>query len=91
MNKPLRNFNLVHALGDMAIGREARSVVDDHAAVRLWLRLQSCSMQIEREIRALLRQNFDTTLPLSTRWKRTPRSSGTRTAPGSRGTRRWGR
>ena len=57
MNKPLRNFNLVHALGDKAIGREARSVADDHAAVRLWLRLLSCSTQIEREIRARLRSS----------------------------------
>ncbi len=63
MNKPLRSFRLVHALSDKAIGREARSVADDHAAVRLWLRLLSCSTQIEREIRARLRQTFDTTLP----------------------------
>jgi DNA-binding MarR family transcriptional regulator len=63
MNKPLRDFKLVQALGDKAIGREARSVADDHSAVRLWLRLLSCSTQIEREIRARLRQRFDTTLP----------------------------
>lgn len=63
MNKPLRDFKLVQALGDKAIGREARSVVGDHSAVRLWLRLLSCSTQIEREIRARLRQKFDTTLP----------------------------
>ena len=63
MNKPLRDFRLAQALGDKSIGREARSVADDHASVRLWLRLLSCSTQIEREIRARLRQNFDTTLP----------------------------
>ena len=63
MNKPLRDFKLVQALGEKAIGREARSLADDHAAVRLWLRLLSCSTQIEREIRARLRQKFDTTLP----------------------------
>jgi DNA-binding MarR family transcriptional regulator len=56
-------FKLVHALGDAAIGREARSAADDHAAVRLWLRLLSCSTQIERVIRTRLRERFDTTLP----------------------------
>jgi DNA-binding MarR family transcriptional regulator len=63
MNRPLRSFNLVHALGDHAIGREARASVDDHLAVKLWLRLLSCSTQIEREIRRRLREQFDTTLP----------------------------
>jgi DNA-binding MarR family transcriptional regulator len=63
MNKPLRNFRLVQALGDKAIGREARAAIDDHSAVKLWLRLLSCSTQIERAIRVRLRQRFDTTLP----------------------------
>jgi DNA-binding MarR family transcriptional regulator len=56
-------FKLVHALGDAAIGREARAAAGDHAAVRLWLRLLSCSTQIERTIRTRLRESFDTTLP----------------------------
>jgi DNA-binding MarR family transcriptional regulator len=51
------------ALGDEAIGREARTAVDDHAAVKLWLRLLSCSTQIERVIRTRLRERFETTLP----------------------------
>jgi DNA-binding MarR family transcriptional regulator len=63
MNKPLRNFELVQSLGDRAIGREARAAADDHSAVKLWLRLLSCSTQIEREIRARLRKRFETTLP----------------------------
>jgi DNA-binding MarR family transcriptional regulator len=63
MNKPLRDFRLVHALGDKAIGREARSAADDHSAVKLWLRLLSCSTQIERIIRTRLRERFETTLP----------------------------
>jgi DNA-binding MarR family transcriptional regulator len=50
-------------LGDDAIGREARAAADDHAAVKLWLRLLSCSTQIERVIRSRLRDRFDTTLP----------------------------
>ena len=51
------------ALGDEAIGREARTAADDHAAVKLWLRLLSCSTQIERVIRTRLRERFETTLP----------------------------
>jgi len=58
-----RDFELVRALGDAAIGQEARALVSDPAAVRLWLRMLSCSTQIEREIRSLLRQRFKTTLP----------------------------
>jgi DNA-binding MarR family transcriptional regulator len=59
----IRSLNLVSPLGDNDIGREARSVASDHSAVRLWLRLLSCSTQIEQEIRTRLRQRFATTLP----------------------------
>jgi DNA-binding MarR family transcriptional regulator len=58
-----RHFKLVQALGEDGIGREARAAPDDHAALRLWLRLLSCSTQIEQEIRLRLRQRFGTTLP----------------------------
>ncbi|NML17283.1 MarR family winged helix-turn-helix transcriptional regulator [Azohydromonas caseinilytica] len=58
-----RSFRLVQSLGEEGIGREARAVPDDHSAVRLWLRLLSCSTQIEQEIRLRLRQRFGTTLP----------------------------
>ena len=50
-------------LGEQHIGREARAVHDDHQAVKLWLRLLSCSTQIEQEIRSRLRKRFATTLP----------------------------
>jgi DNA-binding MarR family transcriptional regulator len=50
-------------LGEQHIGREARAVQDDHQAVKLWLRLLSCSTQIEQEIRSRLRKRFATTLP----------------------------
>lgn len=59
----VRNFNLVRVLDADTIGREARAVSTDHSAVRLWLRLLSCSTQIEQEIRTRLRQRFGTTLP----------------------------
>jgi DNA-binding MarR family transcriptional regulator len=43
--------------------RETASRTDDHQALRLWLRLLTCSQLIEREVRARLRGRFDTTLP----------------------------
>ena len=36
---------------------------DDHASLRLWLRLLSCTTAIERHMRERLRLRFDTTLP----------------------------
>lgn len=46
-----------------APGREAGLSHADHQAVRLWLRLLSCSTQIEQVIRSQLRTEFSTTLP----------------------------
>jgi len=43
--------------------RETRATVDDHRALRLWLRLLTCSQLIEREVRRRLRSRFGTTLP----------------------------
>ncbi len=43
--------------------RETAARTDDHRALRLWLRLLTCSQLIERAVRARLRQRFDTTLP----------------------------
>ena len=51
------------ALDAQTIGREARSTDADHSAVKLWLRLLSCSTQIEQDIRRRLRQRFGTSLP----------------------------
>jgi DNA-binding MarR family transcriptional regulator len=51
------------ALDDKRIGFEGRAAEDDHLSVKVWLRLLSCSTQIEREIRELLRLRFATTLP----------------------------
>ena len=57
------NFSLLRVVDDENIGREARAVSGDHLAVKLWLRLLSCSTQIEQQIRSRLRQRFGTTLP----------------------------
>src|SRR5580693_9101561 len=42
---------------------ETRVTKDDHQALRLWLRLLSCTMRIESHVRGRLRQDFGTTLP----------------------------
>ena len=36
---------------------------DDHSALRIWLRLLTCTQLIERRVRSRLREEFDTTLP----------------------------
>lgn len=47
----------------MHIDAEAASTDADHASLRLWLRLLSCTATIERHVRERLRVRFDTTLP----------------------------
>lgn len=42
---------------------ETRLTTDDHQALRLWLRLLSCSVHIENRVRSRLRRRFATTLP----------------------------
>ena len=42
---------------------ESRLPQDDQSALRLWLRLLSCSTLIENELRSCLRREFNTTLP----------------------------
>ena len=43
--------------------RETAARTDDHHALRLWLRLMTCTQLIERKVRARLRERFGTTLP----------------------------
>ena len=42
---------------------ETRAKKEDHQALRLWLRLLSCTVRIENQIRLRLRREFKTTLP----------------------------
>ena len=42
---------------------ETRAQKQDHQALRLWLRLLSCTVRIENQIRLRLRREFQTTLP----------------------------
>jgi DNA-binding MarR family transcriptional regulator len=48
---------------ETGLDRETASRTDDHQALRLWLRLLTCSQLIERQVRARLRERFETTLP----------------------------
>ena len=57
------DFRRLRVLDEQRIGLEGRLAQDDHLDLKLWLRLLSCSTQIEQAIRASLRQQFDTTLP----------------------------
>jgi len=43
--------------------RETIARSDDHRALRIWLRLLTCTQLIEREVRSRLRHEFATTLP----------------------------
>ncbi len=45
-----------------AAGSEARPADAQHASLRLWLRMFSCTQMIEREVRARLREEFGITL-----------------------------
>lgn len=45
------------------LGHEARAEGDDHAALKLWLRLLATTTQIEDEIRRRLRLRFGISLP----------------------------
>lgn len=45
------------------VDQEARAGDDENDALRLWLRMLSCTALIEREVRSRLRQEFNITLP----------------------------
>ena len=42
---------------------EFRAHADQHASLRLWLRLLSCTTRVEDKVRQKLRESFDITLP----------------------------
>ena len=44
------------------LGHEARAAHDDHAALKLWLRLLATTTQVESEIRTRLRERFGISL-----------------------------
>ncbi len=48
---------------NVVLDLETRAKKGDHQALRLWLRLLSCTVRIENKIRLRLRREFSTTLP----------------------------
>src|SRR3954463_14608116 len=51
------------AAADHSIDRESIARSEDHRALRIWLRLLTCTQLIERQVRSRLREQFSTTLP----------------------------
>jgi DNA-binding MarR family transcriptional regulator len=48
---------------DRSVDRESIARSEDHHALRIWLRLLTCTQMIEHVVRARLRERFGTTLP----------------------------
>ena len=48
---------------DTPLDLASRLTQDHHQSLKLWLRMLSCTMRIENEIRSRLRATFDITLP----------------------------
>jgi DNA-binding MarR family transcriptional regulator len=46
-----------------AVDSETRTTADDHLALRLWLRLLTCTNLVEAPLRKQLREQFDGSLP----------------------------
>lgn len=61
---------------DVVLDLETRAQKGDHQALRLWLRLLSCTVRIENKIRLRLRQDFNTTLPRFDLMAQLERSAG---------------
>jgi len=51
------------ARDDRSIDRESIARSEDHHALRIWLRLLTCTQLIERQVRSRLREQFGSTLP----------------------------
>lgn len=61
MKRAMKN-EVTPLLDDASIGLEGRMATDDHQSLKVWLRLLSCSTQIETEIRKRLRGEFGMSL-----------------------------
>ncbi len=59
-NPPDASHDLLHQAEEL--GHEARVQLDDHASLKLWLRLLACTTQVETEIRKRLRSRFGISL-----------------------------
>lgn len=71
-----KNSNGSGHCNDLVLDLETRAQKGDHQALRLWLRLLSCTVRIENKIRLRLRREFNTTLPRFDLMAQLERSSG---------------
>ncbi len=62
-SSPPSSGSPTHAVRDASLDHESRVDAGDHRALRLWLRLLTCSNLIESRVRSALRTDFDCTLP----------------------------
>jgi DNA-binding MarR family transcriptional regulator len=58
-----KNNNRPYYGNHVVLDLETRAKKGDHQALRLWLRLLSCTVRIENKIRLRLRREFNMTLP----------------------------
>src|ERR1041385_3106500 len=59
----IRKSNNGSGDASVVLDLETRAQKGDHQALRLWLRLLSCTVQIENKVRLRLRREFNMTLP----------------------------
>src|ERR1700748_3961440 len=71
-----KNSNGSRHPGEVVLDLETRARKGDHHALRLWLRLLSCTVGIENKIRLRLRREFNTTLPRFDLMAQLERSAG---------------
>ena len=71
-----KNNNGSRHADQVVLDLETRAKKGDHQALRLWLRLLSCTVRIENKIRLRLRREFNTTLPRFDLMAQLERSSG---------------
>lgn len=71
-----KNSNGSGNAGNVVLDLETRAQKGDHQALRLWLRLLSCTVCIENKIRLRLRREFNTTLPRFDLMAQLERSTG---------------
>jgi DNA-binding MarR family transcriptional regulator len=72
----IRKRSSHNGTGAAVLDLETRAKKEDHQALRLWLRLLSCTVRIESQIRLRLRREFNTTLPRFDLMAQLERSAG---------------
>jgi len=71
-----KNVSRSRVNGHAVVDLETRAQKGDHQGLRLWLRMLSCTVRIEKEISLRLRREFNTTLPRFDLMAQLDRSAG---------------